>query len=135
MIQSVFASTMGQGDLFDRFPMAFDDQNRTTGLGSSFQDGYYGYVQKAVQMAIGGQVAQPYSVLLCGDGTVSGCRAALVASLQQAIDQLGPDPSTWDASEAGDAILHQSVGLITLDPQPWQNRPTFQQVVQPFGHR
>ncbi len=126
---------MGQGDLFDAFPMAFDDENRTAGLGSSFQDGYYGYVQKAVRMATGQPVAQPYRVLLCADGTADGCRSAVLASLQQAVDQLGPDPSTWDANEAGDDILYSAVGLITLDPQPWQNRPTFQQVVQVSGHR
>jgi len=135
LIETVFSSTMGQGDLFDAFPMAFDDENRTAGLGSSFQDGYYGYVQKAVRMATGQPVAQPYRVLLCADGTADGCRSAVLASLQQAVDQLGPDPSTWDANEAGDDILYSAVGLITLDPQPWQNRPTFQQVVQVSGHR
>jgi len=133
MVTTMFSSTMGRGDLFEQFPMAFDDQNRTLGLGSSFQDGYYGYVQKAVRMALGEGVAQPYQVLTCGDGTLEGCRSALIDSLQQAIDKLGPDPSTWNADEAGDAIVYEAVGLITLDPQPWQNRPTFQQVVQVGG--
>jgi hypothetical protein len=49
------------------------------------------------------------------------------------VAELGPDPATWDAKEAGDSILYTAVGLITLDPQPWQNRPTFQQVVQVFS--
>ena len=33
----------------------------------------------------------------------------------------------------GMAGKYQAVGLFTLDPQPWQNRPTFQQVVQVKG--
>jgi len=29
--------------------------------------------------------------------------------------------------------VYEAVALITLDPQPWQNRPTLQQVVQVGG--
>ena len=130
MITTMFASTMGQGDLFAQFPMAFDDENRTLGLGSSFQDCYYGYVQKAVQMALGDPVSQPYAVLRCADGTLAGCRAALAASLREAVDALGPDPSTWDAHPAQDDIVFSPVGIVTVPNMAWQNRPTFQQVVE-----
>ena len=45
-------------------------------------------------------------------------------------------PETPDsAAMPYDDILYEAVGLITLDPQAWQNRPTFQQVVQVTSHR
>lgn len=130
LVEAMFGPQMS--GLFDAWPMGFDDGNRLGGLGSSFQD-EYGYVQKAAQMALGDPVPQPYRVLRCADGTLAGCRSAIRESLAQVVAELGPDPATWDANEAGDSILYTAVGLITLDPQPWQNRPTFQQVVQVFS--
>jgi hypothetical protein len=46
------------------------------------------------------------------------------------VAELGSDPSTWDADEAGDQIRFTAVGLVSVPPIPWQNRPTFQQVIQ-----
>ncbi len=129
LIHSIFDGQL-QG-LYGSIPIPFDDANRLTGLGSSFQDGYYSYVDKAVRMAMGSRVRGRYRVLRCADGTLAGCRAALRASLEKVIGALGPNPSTWNADESGDDILYTSVGLVGVAPQPWQNRPTFQQVVQP----
>ncbi|MBI4260264.1 MAG: penicillin acylase family protein, partial [Actinobacteria bacterium] len=116
--------------LYEHVPSRFDDGNREAGLGSAFQGGYYGYVEKAVRMASGGRVDGRYEVLRCADGTRRGCRAALVESLREAIAALGPDPSTWDFDESSETIRFTAIGLLTIDPIPWQNRPTFQQVVE-----
>ncbi len=100
--------------------------------GSAFQGGYYGYVLRVLQMARG-QSAAPYQQLECaGTGDLSDCRAALVASLQATIADLGTDISAWDPTlEADDAINHTALGLADPPDIHWQNRPTWQQVVQP----
>jgi hypothetical protein len=60
---------------------------------------------------------------------------ALESSLQATLDQLGNDPSQWNADEHADEIRYTPVGLIGIPNSPWQNRPTFQQVVEVTAHR
>ncbi|HJP67099.1 MAG TPA: penicillin acylase family protein, partial [Actinomycetota bacterium] len=100
VVRAAFDPTLG--GLYDLIPLPFDDENRTDGLGSSFQGGYYGYLQKTARMLLGDHVAQPYRVLRCADGTLAGCRQAVRDSLAAAVAALGPDPSKWNANEAGD---------------------------------
>ena len=83
-----------------------------------------------LELALGQPVAGRFSTLRCADGKLAGCRAALAASLRAAVDQLGADPSTWNANPSQDDIRFTAVGIITIPNMSWQNRPTFQQVVQ-----
>src|SRR5205823_10995975 len=55
--------------LYWSVPITFDDENRTLGLGSSFQGGYYGYVDKTLRLALGDHVLGSYRILRCADGT------------------------------------------------------------------
>jgi hypothetical protein len=121
--------------LYHAIPVPFDDTGRTDHSGSSFLDGYYGYVQTAVRMALGEPVARSYRALRCANGTAKGCRKALRASLRDTVQALGSNPSNWNAHEAGDEIHFSAVGIVEVDPILWQNRPTFQQVVQVTSHR
>src|SRR5919201_5936567 len=84
--------------------LSFDDRNRHAGLGSSFQSGYYGYVNKAIRMALGGQVTGRYRILRCANGTMAGCRRALRASLRATVKALGPNTAKWNANERADRI-------------------------------
>ncbi|MGJ3256584.1 MAG: hypothetical protein ACFE0K_09705, partial [Alcanivorax sp.] len=65
------------------------------------------------------------------------CRSALANSLNQAIEQLGGIASmdSWNVDESQDQIQHRAIGLATVPAIHWQNRPTFQQVVEFTGHR
>ncbi len=101
-------------------------------IGSAFQGGYYGYVLRVLEMALG-QSAAPFQQLACaGTGALSDCRAALVASLQATIADLGDEIAQWDPSlEADDAIDATALGLADPPNIHWQNRPTWQQVAQP----
>jgi hypothetical protein len=80
-----------------------------------------------------GQSGTPYQQLKCANtGVRADCRAALVASLRQTITDLGTDMTVWDPTlEAGDAIDHTALGLADPPNIHWQNRPTWQQVIQP----
>jgi hypothetical protein len=80
----------------------------------------------------------------CGRGSLSRCRSALLASLRQALkvdpSKLYADKVCADAGRAGDqacfdSIYFRPLGAITQPLLPWQNRPTFQQVVSVEGHR
>jgi len=112
--------------------MLGDRHNAPGAQGSAFQGGYYGYVLRVLEMALG-QSGAPYQRLACAEtGDLSDCRAALVTSLQETIADLGNDMAQWDPSlEADDAINATALGLADPPDIHWQNRPTWQQVVQP----
>ncbi|MGH2686599.1 MAG: calcium-binding protein, partial [Actinomycetota bacterium] len=102
--------------------------------GSSFNDGFYGHVSKDLRSILGQPVEGPFSRTYCGDGVLATCRTDVTQSLQDALDTLetaqGADMSAWDHDEAEDEIHFTSVGVVGLDPMPFQNRPTFPQVLQ-----
>ncbi len=106
--------------------------NAPGGTGSAFQGGYYGYLRRVLDMALG-QSSAPYQQLQCaGTGVLADCRAALLTSLQQTISDLGTDMTQWDPTlESDDAINHSPLGLADPPNIHWQNRPTWQQVIQP----
>jgi len=120
--------------LYDIVGLGFHD-DPASHLGSAFQSGYYGTVKKAVRQARGRPVRGKYKALRCADGTRKGCAAAVQASLRRAVDALATssassDPAAWRADPTRDEIRFSLGGLVTVSPIPWQNRPTFQQVVQ-----
>lgn len=119
--------------VFALIPMGFDDPPNA--LGSAYQSGYYGYLQKAFRMALNEPVAAPFRVLRCADGTASGCGAALAMSLDAAVAALAAafgsaDPADWRVDPTAEQIAFQPFGIAQVAPMPWMNRPTFQQVVQ-----
>ena len=114
-------------------PLGFD--NEPSEIGSAYQSGYYGILKKTFLMALGTPVSEPYEILKCADGTEAGCRAALVDSLEEAVADLtaqfsSSDPTDWIVDPSDEQIEFRPFGLATVDPMPWVNRPTFQQVVQ-----
>jgi acyl-homoserine lactone acylase PvdQ len=102
-----------------------------------YNDGWYGYVHKDLRTLFGkrGSVRGRYSRIYCGRGSKSRCRAGLRASLKDALsvtaaDLYGkgdcastPDPACYDQNRS---VI---TGAISQPPFPFQNRPTFQQVV------
>jgi hypothetical protein len=106
--------------------------NAPGGGGSAFNGGFYSYVRRVLDMALS-ESGAPYQQLKCaGTGVLADCRAALVTSLRDTIDDLGTDMAAWDPSlEADEAIEHTALGLAAPPNIHWQNRPTWQQVIQP----
>jgi acyl-homoserine lactone acylase PvdQ len=102
-----------------------------------FADGWYGYVSKDLRDLLGGGVPGAYSRVYCGDGSLPACRTklrdALLAATSVTPKQLygegdcadDPQPSCFDQNR------FTSASAISLPPFPFQNRPTFQQVVEP----
>ncbi|MFD0313986.1 penicillin acylase family protein [Streptomyces flavalbus] len=109
--------------------------------GSSFQYGWWSYVDKDVRAVLGEQVRGPLARTYCGGGTLAGCRDALTSTLKQAAGrtaaQVYPGDEHCSAGDqwCADAIIHRALGGITQAPISWQNRPTYQQVVEFTSHR
>lgn len=131
-LKAVFKPTLGAA--YELIPATHHDAPGP--LGSAFNTGMYGQMQKDLRTVLGKRVRGKFSRVYCGKGSVTACRALLVASLDEAVkaleEEFGTDPSTWDADEIGDQIDFRPVGLKDQPNMQWQNRPTFQQVLE-FG--
>ncbi|MCQ4208980.1 penicillin acylase family protein [Streptomyces longispororuber] len=109
--------------------------------GSAFQYGWWGYADKDLRSVLGQPVQGKLGAQYCGGGDLSACRDALLASLATA----AAEPATEvypgdDLCKAGDqwcadTINHRALGGITHRTMQWQNRPTYQQVVEFPAHR
>ncbi|WP_328934614.1 MULTISPECIES: penicillin acylase family protein [unclassified Streptomyces] len=109
--------------------------------GSSFQYGWWSYVDKDIRAVLGqtvkGGLAQEY----CGGGSLSACRDILISTLKTAAGrtaaQVYPGDSLCSAGDqwCADSIVQRTLGGIKHSNISWQNRPTFQQVVEYTSHR
>jgi acyl-homoserine lactone acylase PvdQ len=102
-----------------------------------FSDGWWSYVSKDLRKLFGPKPKGAWSRVYCGKGSKQKCRALLQRTLRAALkttpQQLygggdgacasNPQPSCFDQNRP------QVTGGIELPPFPFQNRPTFQQVV------
>jgi hypothetical protein len=150
LIRAEFEPVLGPalvGQIEADFAINDEPGHGTSGshLGSAFDVGFYGIVQKDLRSALGERVAGPLNRVYCGAGSLARCRAALVSSLSQAIAE--PAPQVYPADgvcPAGDqmcsdSIQFRAIGAITQPLIEWINRPTFQQAVEilaqaPSGH-
>ena len=108
-------------------------------MGSAYQNGWYGFVQRDLRSTLGVRVRGRYSRRYCGRGSLARCRTALRGTLAQAIGTLPSaiyqDDTCADAGRANDqkcfdAISHRALGAVTQPLIDWVNRPTFQQIVE-----
>jgi hypothetical protein len=106
-----------------------------THVGSSFQYGWWGYVEKDLRAALGDPVAGGLGRTYCGNGDLAGCRTALLDTLRTAAGQAastvypGDDNCAAGDQWCADAIVQSPLGGITDPLIAWQNRPTYQQAV------
>jgi hypothetical protein len=117
--------------------------------GDSFGAGWWGYVSKDLRRLFGtGRERSPYTRVYCGDAPGrklsmkslrARCRAALQASLASALTvtpaQIYGATCPSDPEPAcADKDTYTYASAIRLKPFPYQNRPTFQQVVTLTTH-
>lgn len=146
LVSADFGPTLGS-DLLNQvendFPINDEPGHGVSGahLGSAFDVGFYGIVQKDLRSALGDKVAGPLNRVYCGGGSLAKCRAALESSLSQAIaespQQVYPADSVCAAGDqmCSDSIQFRAIGVISQPLIEWVNRPTFQQADQIAGHR
>ena len=122
-------------------------------LGSAYDGGYEGYVVSTLQQLLGRAPADGFRPELtsreCAGGP-STCPAAIDDALAATYAALvtangSSNVETWTASSESaaakqtmpvfDAIQFRALGLVGQPAIDWQNRPTFQQVIQFPRHR
>ncbi len=125
------------GPLTDRLAALQNRSDDAGPGGSSYIDGWYGYLDKDLRSLLGKPVAGAFSTRYCGGGDLAACRASLWSALEAADKQLsaaqGTDPTAW-RSNANTERINFTTGILP-DTMRWTNRPTFQQVVSFAGHR
>ena len=130
----------GLGDLARALPQPLDNHPRD-GQGSSWLGPpWYSYIDKDLRSLAGGDAEPPFASGLCGGGAIEQCRSDLRESLAAAVDravtaQKVTDPSELTFDKSIDFIRSTTAGVVGVRPIDWQNRPTFQQVVDYRGHR
>lgn len=97
-----------------------------------------------------GTADHPYQALQCAGttgGTLATCRTAVLTALNAALAKLGgfSQEANWDGTqlptaqygapsshtvEDADSIGFTDFSLLGVPNMPWENRPTFQQVVE-----
>jgi hypothetical protein len=141
LVKAEFGPVLGPallGDVEADFAINDEPGHGTSGshLGSAFDVGFYGIVQKDLRAALGRRVAGPLNRVYCGGGVLARCRAALERSLSQAVGESPPQVYPADGvCKAGnqmcsDSIQFRAIGAISQPLIGWVNRPTFQQAVE-----
>ncbi|MCB5909956.1 penicillin acylase family protein [Streptomyces pinistramenti] len=148
MIEGAFKPGLG-GDLYDALGanLAIDESpsagHGPTGAhaGSAFQYGWWSYADKDLRAVLGDKVQGPLAEPYCGNGDLAACRDTLLDTLRQAsgrtAEQVYPGDDGCKAGDqwCADSIVQRAVGGLTHDAISWQNRPTYQQVVEFPSHR
>ncbi|MEU4145431.1 penicillin acylase family protein [Streptomyces parvulus] len=109
--------------------------------GSAFQYGWWSYVDKDIRSVLGESVQGPLAREYCGGGDLAACRDSLAGTLKEASGrtaaQVYPGDDTCSAGDqwCADSVVHRTLGGIKHGGISWQNRPTYQQVVEFTSHR
>lgn len=123
-----------------KVPVVLDDHPRQ-GIGSSWNGvPWYGWINKDLRTLLGKKVEAPYNYSYCGKGRIARCRTQLSRSLTATVKELLDEQNaekvadlTYDKNE--DNIRHSTAGVVGVREIDWQNRPTFQQVIEFLAHR
>lgn len=127
-------------ELAKALPQPLDNHPRL-GQGSAWLGSpWYSYIDKDLRQLTGQPVASPLPYGLCGGGDLAECRSDLRDSLAEAVDRVMAaqdvsDPADLTYDKSIDFIRHSVGGVVGVRPIDWQNRPTFQQVVDYRRHR
>ena len=140
LVEQQFKPALGQL-LYDRLTkMIGIDNPPHTRRGSAYISGWYSYVEKDLRAVLGDNVAGGFSRRYCGGGDRAACEGVLRTTLKEAVaeprsqvyldPQCDEDNAALDDQVCFDAIEYTAIGAVSQPLQRWQNRPTFQQVVE-----
>jgi len=118
--------------LTDQLAEFHPPDNEPNNQGSSFGDGWYGYIDKDPRKLTRAPVRDQFATRFCGAGNLTRCRADLWAALDEAGNELtvsegSPDPERWRADARRERIVFLPGALPAT--MRWTNRPTFQQLL------
>ena len=149
LTKAIFEPRLG-ASVYDDLEHAFELDNQPNNggqhLGSAYQMGWYGYVNKDLRTILHRRVRGKYGQVYCGRGSLKRCRTALQHSLADALANADPNRIySGDAAciadgrphdqDCYDAVRFRPLGAVTQPLIPWINRPTYQQADEIQGHR
>ncbi|HLY33754.1 MAG TPA: penicillin acylase family protein [Jatrophihabitantaceae bacterium] len=141
---------------YNILPMQFVNTPNGNGAnqGSSYDGGYEGYLMTSLQQLLGQTPADSFGTWLSSrecNGGAATCGTAFDTMLVNTYNSLlsangsVPNVASWTESSASaaagqtmpvfDAIHFRVLGLVGQPAIDWQNRPTFQQVIEFPSHR
>jgi acyl-homoserine lactone acylase PvdQ len=146
LVKAEFQPVLGSGLLStieNDFPINDEPGHGTSGehLGSAWDVGFYGIVQKDLREALGKRVRGKLNRIYCGKGSLKSCRQALESSLRAAVadpaTQVYPSDGVCAAGDqmCSDSVQFRAIGAVAQPLIEWVNRPTFQQADEIQGHR
>jgi hypothetical protein len=152
LYDGILAAGGSSANRFNVLPLGFTDVPHAHD-GSSFADGYQSYLVSTLQQLLGQSPVDGFGSAIttreCSGGQAT-CGAAIDAALLATYNALVTANGTsavpsWTASTASkaageampvyDSIHFSATGLVGQPDIDWQNRPTFQQVVEFPRHR
>ncbi|MEO6886703.1 MAG: penicillin acylase family protein [Jatrophihabitantaceae bacterium] len=142
-------------EAYNVLPMQFVNTPNSGGahLGSAYDGGYESYLVASLQQLLGQHPADGFSSVITSRECTGGpatCHASIdkaLATTYAALTKANGSSSVaaWTASSASkaakqampifDAIHFRAMGLVGQPAIDWQNRPTFQQVIEFPRHR
>ncbi len=141
LLQAIYRPVLGDA-LYDRLTAI----NHITELPAEGPDTFYygwdSYVDKDLRTLLGKKVRGRFSRRYCGNGRLAACRSQLTASLAEAVRAVGAldgvkvattCEDTGGFPQKCDQLQFTAAGATTVAPVPWQDRGSFQQVVQVGG--
>jgi hypothetical protein len=152
---SVGSTGGAQTDGYAVLPMQWVNTPNSGGahLGSAYDGGYESYLVATLEQLLGQHPADGFGTAItsreCAGGPAT-CPAAIDAALKATYTALSQangstNVASWTASSASkaagqsmpvyDAIHFRALGIVGQPDIDWQNRPTFQQVIQFPRHR
>lgn len=121
-------------------------QDAPRAQGSAYEFGWYQPMYRMLQMALNTPRHTNYQALKCaGTGVLTDCRNAVLSALDSAISDLGgiSNMAHWDGTqlpnmagdknatvETYDEIAPTDFSVLPAQPMPWENRPSYQQVIE-----
>ena len=114
--------------------------------GSAFGSGWWSEVHTDLRSLVGARVRDPLSRPYCGRGRRGRCRALLLGALADAVTSAKKRygvakladlemQAVCDDGDLCDEISFTTAGAVGVPDIAWQDRPTFQQIVEIQGHR
>ncbi len=118
--------------------------------GNAWGSGWFSYVDKDLRQLVRGRrrMAGPHSRVYCGRGRMKACREVVAGALRDAAEQVKGKYRVGSVDEVKltatcpvegprtcDQTEYVTAGAVAVPPSPWQNRPTFQQIIEFGGHR
>jgi acyl-homoserine lactone acylase PvdQ len=157
LIRALYDPILASGGVsangYGALPMAWVDYPNQH-QGSSYDGGYESYLVATLQQLLGHSPVDGFGTEITSKECTGGpatCGTAIDDALQQTYNALvtanggSTDVASWTASTASaaagqampvfDAIQFRALGLVGQPAIDWQNRPTFQQVIEFPRHR